>query len=105
MAIKDKVMQAGIETYKLISRHHTFNVRQVKVETTKACNLKCPGCRRNYSASISTEPGPRHLTPGMLWRILATTNMMVVRFEGDGEPTCNPHFKDLVKMCGDLVPP
>jgi MoaA/NifB/PqqE/SkfB family radical SAM enzyme len=42
------------------------------------------------------------MTPGALWKILATTNMMVVRFEGDGEPTCNPHFKELVKMCGDL---
>lgn len=101
--IRDRVYQLGIETYKRVSRYHTFNVRQVKVETTKACNLKCPGCRRNYTqGTLVTEPGPVHLTPGALWRILATTNMMVVRFEGDGEPTCNPHLRELVKMCGDL---
>ena len=100
--IRDKMYQLGINTYKTLSRYHTFNVRQVKVETTKVCNLKCPGCRRNYTASISTEPGPKHLTTGALWRILATTNMMVVRFEGDGEPTCNPHFKELVGMCSDM---
>lgn len=100
--IKDKIYQAGINLYKSLSQHYTFNVRQIKVETTKACNLKCPGCRRNYTASISTEPGPTHLEPGALWRMLATTSMMVVRFEGDGEPTCNPHFRELVKMCSDL---
>lgn len=101
--IRDKLYQAGINAYKTLSRFYTFNVRQVKVETTKACNLKCPGCRRNYTqGTIVTEPGPTHLTPGDLWRILATTNMMVMRFEGDGEPTCNPYFKELVKMCSDL---
>lgn len=98
--IRDKVYQLGIEAYKRASRRYTFNVRQVKVESTKACNLKCPGCRRNYTqGTISSEPGPRHLLPGALWRILATTNMMVVRFEGDGEPTCNPRLKELVGMC------
>lgn len=102
MPIKDMVYQTGINLYKNLSRHYTFNVRQVKVETTKVCNLRCPGCRRNYTASISTEPGPKHLTPGMLWQILATTSMMVVRFEGDGEPTCNPYFKELVKNCNDV---
>jgi MoaA/NifB/PqqE/SkfB family radical SAM enzyme len=101
--LNNSLMQTGIDVYKRLSRHHTFNVRQVKVETTKVCNLACPGCRRNYkSGSIVTEPGPKHLTPGDLWRILATTNMMVVRFEGDGEPTCNPQFKELVKMCSSL---
>jgi len=101
--IRDKTYQIAINAYKTLSRYHTFNVRQVKVETTKVCNLRCPGCRRNYTqGTIVTEPGPKHLTPGALWRILATTNMEVVRFEGDGEPTCNPHFRELVKMCSDL---
>lgn len=101
--IRDKIYQAAINTYKTLSRYHTFNVRQVKVETTKVCNLRCPGCRRNYTqGTIVTEPGPKHLTPGALWRILATTSMEVVRFEGDGEPTCNPYFKELIKMCSDL---
>ncbi len=100
--MKDKLIQVGIDTFKKVSRYHTFNVRQVKVETTKVCNLRCPSCRRTYTASISTEPGPKHLTVGALWRIIATTDMMVVRFEGDGEPTCNPYFKDLVTYCNKL---
>jgi len=100
--IRDKLYQVGIDAYKNLSRYCTLNVMQVKVETTKVCNLRCPGCRRRYSASISTEPGPVHLTPGALWRIVATTNMQVVRFEGDGEPTCNPHFRELVEMCSRL---
>lgn len=101
--IRDRIYQIGINTYKTLSRYHTFNVRQVKVETTKVCNLHCPGCRRNYKqGTIATEPGPTHLTPGAMWRILATTNMAVVRFEGDGEPTCNPYLKELVRMCSTL---
>jgi len=97
--IRDRMYQMAINAFKKASIHYTFNVRQVKVETTKVCNLKCVGCRRNYSTSISSAPGEKHLTTGDLWRILASTSMMLVRFEGDGEPLCNPHFKDLMSMC------
>lgn len=97
--MKDKIIQTGINAYKWASRHHTFPVMQCKVETTKVCNLKCVGCRRNFEETLAKMPGPRHLTVGALWRICATTNMQMVRFEGDGEPTCNPHFRDLVAWC------
>lgn len=99
--MKDKLIQLGINLYKWESRHHVLPVYQCKVETTKVCNLKCVGCRRNFEETLAKMPGPRHLTVGALWRICATTNMQFVRFEGDGEPTCNPHFKDLVKWCHD----
>lgn len=72
--------------------------RSILIETTKDCNLKCPGCRRNYrEGSISSEPGPQHLTVAALWRIIATTPCQLIRFEGDGEPLTNPFFGDLVK--------
>ena len=101
MLVKDKVIQSGINVYKSLSRHVVLPVIQVKVETTKVCNLKCVGCRRNYAESIVKAPGPKHLTVGDLWQLCATTNMQYIRFEGDGEPTCNPHFRDLVKWCGN----
>jgi MoaA/NifB/PqqE/SkfB family radical SAM enzyme len=88
--------------YKTVSSHVTLPVYQMKVETTKVCNLKCPGCRRNYATSISSEPGPKHLTPELLWKFIAGTNIQVVRFEGDGEPTCNPYFQELIRMCHKL---
>lgn len=97
--MKDKLIQAGVNTYKRLSRHVVLPVMQCKVETTKACNLKCVGCRRNFAETLAKMPGPRHLTVGALWRICATTNMQMVRFEGDGEPLCNPHFRDLVTWC------
>lgn len=99
--MKDKLIQLGINTYKGLSRYITLPVMQVKIETTKVCNLKCVGCRRNFAETLAKMPGPKHLTVGELWRIVATTNMQIVRFEGDGEPTCNPHFRDLVKFCYD----
>lgn len=101
--MEDKLIQLGIKAHRRISMHHTFLPRIIEVETTKACNLKCPGCRRNYvEGSISSEPGPKHLTVSALWRIIATTPCMAIRFEGDGEPLCNPYFKDLVKFLHNL---
>ncbi|KKL65814.1 hypothetical protein LCGC14_2151230 [marine sediment metagenome] len=85
--VKDKLNQLAIRAYKWTAVRHTFGPRAIQVETTKACNLKCPNCRRNYkSGSIYTELGPEHLTVGALWRIIATTNVSYIRYEGDGEP-------------------
>jgi len=100
--VKDKLYQLGIKAYKWAAWHHTLMPRFIVVETTKACNLKCPDCRRNYPESISSEPGARHLTVGALWRIIATTPVIAIRFEGDGEPLANPHFKDLLRFCKQM---
>lgn len=97
--MRDKLLQLGINTFKKAARYHHFLPRQVKVETTKACNLKCVGCRRNFAETLAKMPGPKHLTVEALGRIVATTPIQVVRFEGDGEPTVNPHFRDLVQFC------
>jgi len=98
--IKDGLYQVAINAYKYVaSNYYTPLPKAIEVETTKSCNLKCPNCRRNYSSgSIFTEPGEQHLTTGALWRILATTNASLVRFEGDGEPLMNPHFRELMKL-------
>jgi len=101
--MKDKLFQKVIDTYKWLALRHTLGPRAIEVETTKVCNLKCPGCRRNYQlGTISSESGVKHLTPGELWKAIETTNIQYVRFEGDGEPTCNPNLKDMVKLCHRL---
>lgn len=96
---RDKAFQLALNTYKNAARHFPFLPRMVNVETTKVCNLQCPNCRRNFPECIAKEPGPTHLTVEKLWRIVATVPIMVVRFEGDGEPMCNPHFGDLLQFC------
>ncbi len=93
------LQQLGIQTYKWAALRHDLLPRVVEVETTKSCNLRCPGCRRNYSASISSEPGETHLTPTALQDILSSCPIRAVRFEGDGEPMCNPNFEGLVRLC------
>lgn len=103
--MKDKLNQLAINAYKwaVLRSPRPFGPRAVLVEATKACNLKCPNCRRNYqSGSIYTEPGAQHLTVGALWRIIATTNIDYVRWEGDGEPLTNPHFRQLMKFCKQM---
>ena len=100
MQLGDKLFQLVVKAYRGLSRHVVLPIWQIRVETTKSCNLKCPGCRRNFKASISSEPGARHLTVGMLELMIRDTSTKVVRWEGDGEPLANPHFKDLIKYCG-----
>jgi MoaA/NifB/PqqE/SkfB family radical SAM enzyme len=97
--MRDRLVQLGVNTYKRVARHYTLLPRMVKVETTKTCNLRCPGCRRNYEVTLSKEPGPKHLTVEALARIVETVPIKIVRFEGDGEPLCNPYFGDLVRFC------
>ena len=94
--MKDKLLQVGIDTYKKAARYHTFLPRQVKVEVTRACNLHCIGCRRNFPGSIANAPGPQHLTFDMLKDIIKDLPIKVVRFTGDGEPLCNPTFHKIL---------
>ena len=100
MRLKDKLLQLGIEAFKKSAEYHTFLPRYTGVETTKACNIKCVGCRRNtYSYTLSKEPGPQHLTVKDLQDIIGSCPVKVVAFEGDGEPLCNPHFSSLLEWC------
>lgn len=103
--LNDRLNQLAVEAYKwtALRSPRAFGPRAILVETTKACNLKCPNCRRNYeSGSIYSEPGAQHLTVGALWRIIATTNVQYIRWEGDGEPLMNPNFKDLMRFCKQM---
>lgn len=100
--MNDTLLQTGIKAFRWTALRWTLPPRIVEVETTKVCNLKCPNCRRNYSASISSEPGETHFTPGMLWQIAATIPLQVIRFEGDGEPMCNPYLKALLLECKQM---
>lgn len=100
--MNDKLLQKGINLYKLVNRYHTFLPRQVKVEITRACNLHCVGCRRNFPESIANAPGPKHLTLDMLKDIIKDLPIKIVRFTGDGEPFCNPNFGHILAYLASM---
>lgn len=93
---KNRLFRMAYRAYRDVSRYHTFMPRQVRIEGTKLCNLKCVGCRRHLDGNMSKLPGDKHLTP---YRILFITKQMplkVALFAGDGEPTVNPYLKSLL---------
>lgn len=94
--MKDKLLQVGINTYKRLARVYTPLPRQIKIEVTRACNLRCAGCRRIFPESIANAPGPTHLTVDILEAVTEGLPIKVVRFTGDGEPLCNPYLRDLL---------
>jgi len=101
--MRDKLVELGIKGYKWLALRHALGPRALLVETTKVCNLRCPGCRRNYElGSISTEPGDKHLTPQLLKRAIEGVPIRLVRFEGDGEPMMNPYLKECLGMLRQL---
>jgi uncharacterized radical SAM superfamily Fe-S cluster-containing enzyme len=66
------------------------------IEITDYCNLACPIC-------LVTNPGQRHLTRADVARMLdgllrSEGQLDVINLSG-GEPTVNPHFRDIVAEC------
>lgn len=82
--------------YKDFSRAYPIMPRQVRIEGTKLCNLRCVGCRRHLDGNMSKLPGDKHLTLERIKFITEQLPLKVVLFAGDGEPTVNPHLKDLL---------
>ena len=94
---KNKLFRVAYRVYRDASRVYTFMPRQVRIEGTKLCNLRCVGCRRHLDGNMSKLPGDKHLTPERLKMICeALPQLKVALFAGDGEPTVNPHLKDLL---------
>ena len=78
-------------------RQHTFMPRMIDLEVTRVCNLKCPGCLRNAPSSLSRD-GEKHCTIDRLKDVLEEIpTLSSFNFMGDGEPTRNPEFQDLIK--------
>ena len=95
---KNKVFRLAYKAYRDFSRYHIIMPRQIRIEGTKLCNLRCVGCRRHLDGNMSKLSGDKHLT---LERLKVICGMLptlkVVLFAGDGEPTVNPYLKDLLR--------
>ena len=95
---RNKVFRVAYKAYRDVSRVHTFMPRQVRIEGTKLCNLRCVGCRRHLDGNMSKLPGDKHLTLERLESICGMLpQLKVVLFAGDGEPTVNPSLTDLLR--------
>lgn len=82
-----------------IVRWKVFMPRMIDLEVTRVCNLKCPGCLRNAPSSLIYRKGePKHCTLDKLRGIMEEIpSLMTFNFMGDGEPLCNPEFKDIIR--------
>jgi len=87
-----------LKMYKKAQWVHTFMPRQVRVEASKVCNLKCTGCRRAWEDDISLQPGGNYLTLERLGYIVEQVpTVILVGFSGDAETTLNPNLWDILR--------
>jgi len=83
-----------------VVRWKVFMPRMVDLESSRVCNLKCPGCPRNSESSLC-HTGERFVTLDKVGYILnELPTLMTFNFMGDGEPLCNPEFNDIVHLIG-----
>lgn len=84
--------------HKKMQRVHTFMPRQVRMEFTKICNLKCVGCRRAWEDDISAVSGDKNLTlDGVKSIVEQVPALELFGFSGDAETTANPHLWDVLR--------
>lgn len=74
--------------------------RMVDLESSRVCNLKCPGCPRNAESSLC-HVGERYVTLERVKYLLEQIpTLATFNFMGDGEPLCNPEFNDIIHAIG-----
>ena len=74
--------------------------RMVDLESSRVCNLKCPGCPRNSESSLC-HTGDRYVTLEKVGNLLEQIpTLATFNFMGDGEPLCNPEFNDIIHLIG-----
>ncbi len=75
---------------------HEQHVCMPIIEITDHCNLECPMCLVKNRSSF-------HLTPGqidaMIEQLIAAEGSIDVLNLSGGEPTVNPHFREIVEHC------
>jgi len=72
----------------------------LRIEPTNVCNLKCPRC----SCGIGTDPRPKgFIDLGGYREILEQNrrNAVIVRLDGNGEPTLHSSIFDMIAMAKD----
>lgn len=83
-----------------VVRLKVFMPRIVDLESSRVCNLKCPGCPRNSESSLCHE-GDRFVTLEKVKYLLEQIpTLATFNFMGDGEPLCNPEFNDIIHLIG-----
>ncbi|MCX8130377.1 MAG: radical SAM protein [Clostridia bacterium] len=75
----------------------------VMIEPGNSCNLKCKMCEAG--CSITTNKEKAFMTPEQLKIILNKLERYVVNivFQGDCEPTLNPHLPELIKTASEYA--
>ncbi len=87
----------SLNLYKQFVWRFPIMPKQVRIEATKICNLKCIGCRRQFDGNIAIRAGEKYLSlPQMRFILDQYPSPMIFRFGGDGEPTVIPSFRDLL---------
>lgn len=85
-------------------------IRQIQIESSFACNLKCPGCLQGIVDSpLSTEEKPYILPYEWFTNIIDSISEHAVvldrlNFVGRGEPTMNKRLGDMVVYCKANLP-
>jgi hypothetical protein len=73
----------------------------LRIEPTNICNLRCPRC----SCGIGTDPRPKgFMDLDDFKSILACSQdyAIILRLDGNGEPTLHPHIFDMVRIAKAL---
>lgn len=75
----------------------------VVIEPTNICNLSCTMCQASCSVRPITEQ--KNVTPEQLRIVLDKLKGYIVNlvFQGDCEPTMNPHLPELVRMASEYT--
>jgi len=92
------VFRQALKIHKKLQWIHPFMPKQVRMEFTKICNLKCVGCRRDWEDDISAVPGDKHLTlDGVKNIVEQLSGLELFGFSGDAETTVNPYLWDVLR--------
>lgn len=79
-----------------VVRWRVWMPRMIDLEVSRACNLKCPGCLRNAPTSLRHRE-EKFCTLDRLRDIMEEIPTLIsFNFMGDGEPTLNPEFQDML---------
>lgn len=103
MGLETKLWGTGLfrqtlRVFKKIQWLYTTMPRQVRMESTKVCNLKCVGCRRVWEDDISDVPGEKMLTLDRVKGVVKQLpGLKLLGFSGDAETTTNPYLWDILR--------
>ena len=71
--------------------------KMVDLEVSRVCNLKCPRCLRNAPSSLCLKENKLCSLQTVKDLLEEIPSIVTFNFMGDGEPTCNPEFQDIIK--------